>query len=162
MWHGRRCDCVDRALDPIMPLPACVQGALEMWHQFMEINQLREVMVQYWLSFVQPDSCWHLDNFCLLFYFWTLLAGFPACCTSCLLGKSNYHLSTVWKQCLYAVPQCQCLSVSRDYNFLCWVCFIKWRYGLHLWICWDCTVCRLHLLPKCQQLWRATQNIEKE
>lgn len=26
LCHGRRCDCMDHALDPIMPLPACVEG----------------------------------------------------------------------------------------------------------------------------------------
>lgn len=33
--------------------------------------------------------------FALLIFPCFLNAGFPACCTSCLLGKSNYYLSAV-------------------------------------------------------------------
>lgn len=51
--------------------------------------------------------------FALLIFPCSLNAGFPACCTSRLLGKSNYYLSAVWEQCLHAFTKCQCLPVSR-------------------------------------------------
>lgn len=77
-----------------------------------------------------------------------LNTGFPACSTSCLLGQSNYYLSTLWKQCLHAFSKCQCLPVSR--RKMCWwqhsaeecrCTFLPWldtEWDLSSWICWDC------------------------
>lgn len=76
-----------------------------------------------------------------------LNTGFPACSTSCLLGQSNYYLSSLWKQCLHAFSKCQCLPVSR--RKMCWwhsaeecrcTFFPSWdtEWNLSSWICWDC------------------------
>lgn len=76
-----------------------------------------------------------------------LNTGFPACSTSCLLGQSNYYLSSLWKQCLHAFSKCQCLPVSR--RKMCWwhsaeecrCTFFPWwdtEWNLSSWICWDC------------------------
>lgn len=58
-----------------------------------------------------------------------LNTGFPACCTSCLLGQSNYYLSSLWKQCLHAFSKCQCLPVSR--RKVCWFAAQCWGVQMH-------------------------------
>lgn len=75
-----------------------------------------------------------------------LNTGFPACSTSCLLGQSNYYLSSLWKQCLHAFSKCQCLPVSR--RKMCWwhsaeecrCTFLPWwdTEWDPSWICLDC------------------------
>lgn len=79
--------------------------------------QFQQGFAVIWCDFsVTVCNCCQESEFCffaLLILPCFLDAGFPACCTSRLLGKSNYYLSAVWEQCLHAFTKCQCLSVSR-------------------------------------------------
>lgn len=96
------------------------------------------------------NACWEFVYwFCSSNFFPCFLnTGFPACSASCLLGQSNYYLSSLWKQCLHAFSKCQRLPVSR--RKMCWwqhnaeeckCTFLPWldtEWDLSSWTCWDC------------------------